>query len=66
MECFVNFHCSSDCPNFQIYRVDQYYGYGIANDIGLKEISCKDCYYNSGKCEDCLFEHSQDCPEFDC
>ena len=43
--------------------VDERYGYGIADDIGLEEISCKQCLYNSGKCEDCLFVKSKDCPK---
>lgn len=59
--CFVNFHCSYDCPNFQIDIVNKKYGYGIADDIGFEEINCYDCSYNSGKCNDCLFEHSKDC-----
>lgn len=63
-QCFTNVHCSYDCPNFQIDMVNERYGYGIANDMGLKKISCKDCRYNSGRCADCLFEHSKKCPEY--
>jgi hypothetical protein len=32
--------------------------------MGLEEIECKDCYYNSGECKDCLLKHSSDCPEY--
>lgn len=63
-ECFVNAHCAYDCPNFQIDIANERYGYGIADDMGLEKVSCKDCRYHSGKCEDCLFEHSKECPEY--
>lgn len=62
-QCFVNYHCSIDCPNFQIDLIDDRYGFGIADDMGLEKISCKQCCYNSGKCEDCLFAKTKDCPE---
>lgn len=62
-KCFVNGHCCFDCPNFEIQMVDERYGYGIAEDMGLEEIKCKDCHYNSGKCKDCLLEYSTDCPK---
>ena len=62
--CFVNAHCSYDCPNLQIDIANERYGYGIADDMGLEKISCEDCCYNSAKCSDCLFEHSKDCPEY--
>ena len=63
-QCFVNAHCSYGCPNFQIDTVNERYGYGIADDMGLEKVSCKDCCYNSGKCDDCLFEHSKECLEY--
>lgn len=63
-QCFVNFHCSYDCPNFKIDTVNEKYGYGIADDMGLKRISCNDCWYNSKDCKDCFFEYSRDCPEY--
>lgn len=62
-KCFVNPHCVWDCPNFAIDRINDKYGYGIAEDMGLEEIKCKDCHYETGKCEDCLFYGSKDCPE---
>lgn len=62
-QCFVNAHCSFDCPNFQIDIVNERYGYGIAEDMGFKEISCKECYYNTGKCEDCLFFNGSECAD---
>jgi len=62
--CFVNFHCSVDCPNFQIDMLSDKFGREIVEDIGLKEVNCRDCYYNSCKCDDCLFENSKECPEY--
>ena len=64
-QCFVNAHCSIDCPNFQIDIVNERYGYGIAEDMGFKEISCKECYYNTGKCDDCLFFNDPECAEYE-
>ena len=63
-KCFVTIHCSYDCPNSQIDAANDRYGYGIADDMGIKKINCKDCHYNSGRCEDCLFENSKECPEY--
>ena len=62
--CFVNAHCSYDCPNFQIDIPNEKYGYGIADDMGLEKVSCKQCRYDTGRCEDCLFVNSKDCPEY--
>lgn len=64
-QCFVNYHCSNgDCPNSEHEIADDRYGYGTADDMGLEKISCKQCRYNTGRCEDCLFIHSKDCPEY--
>ncbi len=64
-QCFVNYHCSNgDCPNAEYETADDRYGFGIADDMGLEQISCKQCCYNTGRCEDCLLEHSKDCPEY--
>lgn len=63
-QCFVNYHCSLDCPNAEYEMADDRYGFGIADDMGLEKISCKQCRYNTGRCEDCLFEHSKECPEY--
>lgn len=63
-ECFVNGHCCYDCPNFEIQTVEERYGAGIADDIGLEEVECKNCYYNSGECKDCLLKNSPDCPKY--
>ena len=63
-ECFVNAHCCYSCPNFDIQAVEERYGYGIAEDMGLEEVKCKDCRYESGECKDCLLEHSPDCPKY--
>ena len=65
-QCFTNYHCSNgECPNAERETADDRYGYGIADDMGLEEISCKQCRYNTGRCDDCLFEHSKECPEYD-
>ena len=63
-QCFVNAHCSCDCPNAEYEMADDRYGFGIADDMGLEKVSCKQCYYDTGRCEDCLFEHSKECPEY--
>ena len=63
-QCFVNLHCSSDCPNAEYEMADDKYGFEIADDMGLEQISCKQCRYNTGRCEDCLLEHSKECPEY--
>lgn len=63
-KCFVNAHCCIDCPNFESQIADERYGYGIAEDMGLEEIKCKDCHCDSGECKDCLLKHSSDCPEY--
>ena len=62
-QCFVNAHCSIDCPNFQFDIANERYGYGIAEDMGLERISCKECYYNTGECDDCLFFNGTECAE---
>ena len=64
-KCFVNFHCSYDCPNFTIDIANNRYGYGIAEDMGFKRIRCKECYYNTGKCEDCLFFNGSECAKME-
>lgn len=63
-QCFVNSHCSLDCPNAEYEMADDRYGFGIADDMGLEKVSCKQCRYNTGRCEDCLLEHSKECPEY--
>ena len=65
-EHFCNYHCStSDCPDIQCDMADNKWGYGIAEDMGLERIDCKDCAYNDKHCtcEDCYFKDSSDCPE---
>ena len=62
--CFVNPHCSYDCPNFEVDACDERYGYGIAEDMGLERISCKECRYGAlYECEDCYLFGSKHCPE---
>lgn len=59
-KCFVNIHCSSDCPNFAVSEFE--YIYDIpASDAGLERIQCRDCHYNTGRCEDCLLSHTEVC-----
>lgn len=62
--CFVNSHCcTSDCPNIQRDEIDELYGFGIADDIGIHQQKCSSCMYNTGTCGNCLFLNSQECPE---
>lgn len=60
--CFTNGHCCYDCPNFSVDEFEEYFDLP-ASDAGLERIKCKDCYYNTGNCEDCLFQNTEDCPE---
>ena len=61
-QCFTSYHCTcGDCPNAQYDIADDRYGFGIAEDMGLEKISCKECRYNTGKCEDCLFFNGSEC-----
>jgi len=53
--CFVNGHCCYDCPNAAIEAFEDYYDLP-AEEAGYERIKCKDCYLNSGECEDCLFQ----------
>ena len=66
-EHFCNYHCcTTDCPNIQYESIDQKYGYGIADDMGLERISCKNCKYNikNCTCEDCYFLGGDKCKNF--
>lgn len=46
----INEHCiTSDCPNIAADIADERFGYGIADDMGLVRIACKDCPYNEKK-----------------
>ena len=61
--CFENKHCFGDCPNILADMADERFGYGIADDMGYQRIDCKNCDYNTGKCSNCLFEYTKDCPK---
>ncbi len=37
----------------------------FADDMELEKISCKQCRYNTGRCDDCLLEHSKECPKYE-
>lgn len=66
-EHFCNEHCcSTDCPNIQYETVENKYGCGIADDMGLERISCKNCNYNVNycTCKDCFFLGSDKCKNF--
>lgn len=61
--CFVNGHCAYNCPNFQCDEFEERFDLP-ASEAGYERIKCKDCYLNSGECEDCLFQFdSKECPE---
>lgn len=63
-QCFTSCHCTcGDCPNAQYDAANNRYGFGIAEDMGLEKISCKECRYNTGKCEDCLFFDGSECAD---
>lgn len=62
LECYVNAHCCYDCPNIKIEAIDERFGYGIADDMGLRKIRCVDCYYNTHQmCDECLFYGTKYC-----
>ena len=60
--CFTNGHCAYDCPNFQCNEFEKRFDLP-ASEAGYERIKCKDCYLNTGECDDCLFQNSKDCPE---
>lgn len=63
-QCFTAPQCScAECPNIQCDAIEERYDIP-ASDAGLERIKCKDCHYNTGKCEDCLFRFDKkECPE---
>lgn len=64
-ENFCNAHCcTSDCPHIQYDAADEMWGYGIADDMGLERVRCKDCLYADKRCtcKDCYFQGSNECP----
>lgn len=68
MKCerFCNYHCSTDdCPDIQCDAADEMWGGGIAEDMGLCRIECRDCLYADKRCtcKDCYFMGSEECPE---
>lgn len=66
---FCNVHCTnSDCPNIQYDEVENIWGAGIAEDMGMERVKCGECYYTDRRCgcDDCLFYDSMDCPEKRC
>ena len=68
MECerFCNYHCcTDDCPNIQRDIADERWGCGIADDMGLPEVDCKDCAFQDKfcGCDDCYFNGGKDCPK---
>lgn len=60
---FCNYHCiTRDCPNIQVDEIDEKYGFGIADDMGIKRTSCKKCEWNDKNCscKDCYFSILKD------
>lgn len=62
--CFTAPQCScSDCPNSWFSVAEERYG-EAAYDMGFEHVDCKNCYYNTGECKDCMFEGNPEfCPE---
>lgn len=62
--CFTSCACVTGCcPNIQCDEIEELYGIP-ASDAGHERIKCKDCIYNTGECEDCLFCGDADyCPD---
>ncbi len=62
--CFCHSCCvDGSCPNAQIESMDDKYGYGIAEDVGMKKIKCSECIYFSDDCKDCIFEETDYCSQ---
>ena len=62
--CFVSPACYDvRCPNISYEMADDRWGGGIADDMGLEKIKCKDCPYNHGECKDCSFFNTEYCIE---
>lgn len=64
-KCFVCVLSGTfDCPAVAYEAYNDRFGYDAAGDLGYEKISCKNCYHNTGKCEDCLFQNvSEVCHE---
>ena len=54
---------SGQCPQLLLQRgIWQYIGMGIKFDAEFDvPKSCKDCWYNTWKCNDCIFEGNEQC-----
>ena len=52
---FVSATCiDGSCPGIPSEFDDREYG---------TDLDCEDCWFNTGKCEDCIFRGSEDCLE---
>lgn len=61
-DCFVSAACyDSRCPNIAYDMIDDKWGGGIADDIGLEKIPCSKCEYHRGECKDCYLKGSPMC-----
>lgn len=64
-ECFVNSHCSYDCPNAKLeYACDRWDL--DPSDFGMEYIKCKECIYDDSNCtcNDCYMQGNKDyCPK---
>lgn len=58
--CFCNYHCSLDCPNFQVDAFEERYDLP-ASEIGLERTRCSACQYQTYECSDCYFENTDKC-----
>lgn len=56
-DCFCAYECVNGyCPIAMDRKNDWY------SDMGYDvQKSCRTCQYNTGKCEDCIFEKSSEC-----
>ena len=66
-DCFCSIYCVNGyCPHAlgEEHRSrddDIYFAYE-----GMERLSCRQCWYNTGLCKDCIFENNAEaCPEFD-
>lgn len=64
-ERFCNYHCSFDCPNFQVDEFEEYWDLP-ASEAGIERIKCSKCQYYDPRCtcNDCYLQGSKECPEY--
>ena len=60
---FASPYCgdSYNCPAAIFEKTADAFGPEVTAYLGLRETSCSECQYNTGKCKDCLFMEEGEC-----